>query len=294
MTGIIAVPGAVTERDAALIKAVVGGIVPEIRDQLMAELTPIKAENEALRGELAEVRGLNDSLVERVAELEDRPVPEVDMDVVNTLLDGFAENMKTQIEETVSALPTPKDGKDADMDEVRGMVAEAVAQIPAPQDGKDCDMEAVTKQLAELVKQAVADIPAAKDGVGLADALIDSDGCLVITMTDGRTKSLGRVHGNDGEDGKTFTLDDFDIVPTDERTIEMSFQNGQVKHTFELEFPVPVYRDVWNEKAEYRRGDMVSWGGSVWHCDEPKGLKPDAPESGWTLAVKRGRDGKAK
>lgn len=133
-----------------------------------------------------------------------------------------------------------------------------------------------------------------KDGVGLADALIDSEGNLVLTMTDGRTKSLGRVHGNNGEDGKTFTLDDFDIVPTDERTIEMSFQNGQVKHTFELEFPVPVYRDVWNEKAEYRRGDMVSWGGSVWHCDEPKGLKPDAPESGWTLAVKRGRDGKAK
>jgi hypothetical protein len=37
---------------------------------------------------------------------------------------------------------------------------------------------------------------------------------------------------------------------------------------------------------------MVSWGGSVWHCDEAKGLKPDAPDSGWTLAVKRGRDGK--
>ena len=41
-----------------------------------------------------------------------------------------------------------------------------------------------------------------KDGTGLADALIDRDGALVLTMTDGRAKTLGVVVGRDGADGK--------------------------------------------------------------------------------------------
>src|SRR5688572_22429956 len=44
-----------------------------------------------------------------------------------------------------------------------------------------------------------------KDGVGLADAFEDSDGRLVLTMTDGRTKALGVIRGKDGEPGRDGT-----------------------------------------------------------------------------------------
>ena len=39
------------------------------------------------------------------------------------------------------------------------------------------------------------------DGAGIADALIDRDGHLTLTFTDGRTKALGVIVGKDGTDG---------------------------------------------------------------------------------------------
>lgn len=188
----------------------------------------------------------------------------------------------------------------------------------------EVDMEAVSAMIADAVKSAVEALPAPEkgergddglpgekgadgapgekgergdDGIGLADALIDKDGNLVLTMTDGRTKSLGAVVGKDGErgqDGKTFTLDDFDVEAIDERTIRLGFTGGAEKHTFELAFPVLIGRGIWTEGEEYQRGDVVTWGGSAWEAVEPeKGIKPDMSSGGWRILAKRGRDGKA-
>lgn len=56
--------------------------------------------------------------------------------------------------------------------------------------------------------------------------------------------------------------------------------------------PVPTYKGVYDKDAEYQAGDMVTQDGSVWHCNAPvAGEKPGGNEF-WTLAVKRGRDGK--
>ena len=270
------------------------------------------------------------ALAERVAELEQReaglgeddfaalvdkflaglPTPEpgqpgadCDMAEVKALIDG-------QVAETVSAafaaLPVPKDGepgepgKDCDMEAVRGIVdemaqqavaeqlAEAVAALPPPEKGEKGE----PGEPGEKGEPGMD----GKDGIGLADCLLDNEGNLVLTMTDGRVKQLGRVVGSDGEpgkDGKTFTLDDFDIVPTDERTIELKFINGDIAHVFELEFPVIVYRDVWKAEGEaYKRGDAVTWAGSLWIAERDAPGKPDTADCGWKLAVKRGRDGK--
>lgn len=136
-----------------------------------------------------------------------------------------------------------------------------------------------------------------RDGVGLADALIDKDGNLVLTMTDGRTKSLGPVHGKDGENGRdgidgiTPEFMDAEFVG---RTLRLSFGDGERTKTVEFQMATPEYRGVFKEAEIYEPGDMVTWAGSCWHCDEPKGLKPGAPDSGWTLAVKAGRPGKDK
>jgi hypothetical protein len=56
--------------------------------------------------------------------------------------------------------------------------------------------------------------------------------------------------------------------------------------------PVLIYRGVYQTGRTYQAGDLVTWGGSLWHCNAPSDAKPDANAEAWTLAAKRGRDGK--
>ena len=52
-------------------------------------------------------------------------------------------------------------------------------------------------------------------------------------------------------------------------------------------------KGVFKDGQSYERGDTVTWGGSLWHCDVPATTsKPDGAEKHWTLAAKKGRDGR--
>lgn len=152
---------------------------------------------------------------------------------------------------------------------------------------------ATNKALEERIKTLEGEIAKKNDGgIGLADAFIDRDGELVLTMSDGRAKKLGSVVGKDGE---TFGLDDFNIEQgADARTFKFMFQKGEVGHSFEFEFPVVLDRGVFAEGKAYQEGDAVTWGGSLWIAQRSTEAKPDTADSGWRLAVKRGRDGKDK
>ena len=51
------------------------------------------------------------------------------------------------------------------------------------------------------------------------------------------------------------------------------------------------YLGTHEQGRHYRKGDFVTYAGSLWHANEQTTQKPgDGPA--WTLAVKRGRDGK--
>ena len=89
---------------------------------------------------------------------------------------------------------------------------------------------------------------------------------------DGQTQTFER----DGERGIAITA---------------TFASGAVTRTVFV-FPVPLYRGTYEEGRIYEPGDMVTWAGSVWHCDAPTTSKPDQSHDSWTLAVKRGRDGR--
>jgi integrin beta 3 len=186
-------------------------------------------------------------------------------------------------------------------DIVRGYVERAIAPLVA-------ENKALAERVAELEAreplQGEKGLPGDKgepgrDGVGLSDAMKDADGNLVLIMADGTTRNLGPINGKDGRDGidgkdgapgEALTLDDFDIEHTDDRTFLFKFIKGEYCHSFEFEFPIMIYRGVYTEGAEYTRGDVVTWAGSLWHCNAPTAEKPGG--EGWTLAVKKGRDGK--
>ncbi len=221
--------------------------------------------------------------------------------------------VRAEVEKAVAALPDPEpvmvEPREVDMDAVREMIdeltqqavseqlPEAVKAIPVPEAPAPIgpDMDAIGKMIADGIAKAVSDLPEPKkgdDGVGVAGALIDKEGHLVLTTSDGRTHDLGLVVGKDGDAGATFTLDDFDIEQTDERTLEFKFLRGDTMHSFELEFPIPIFREAYKEGRAYRKGDMVVWGGSLWVTTKDTNAKPDTPDSGWMIAARRGRDAK--
>lgn len=187
-----------------------------------------------------------------------------------------------------------------DMDAVKALVEEAVAALPAPEKGED-GADGQDGRQGERGEQGER----GADGAGISDLLIDRDGCLVASFSDGRTKNMGVVVGKDGRDGvdgangkdgapgEAFTLDDFDIQQEEDgRTFIAKFMKGSFVHSFEFEIPVPIMRGAFKEGASYRKGDMVVWGGNLWHAMKDTVAKPDSPDSGWMIAARKGRDGK--
>ena len=174
--------------------------------------------------------------------------------------------------------------------EVRALIAEQV--------------EKITPTLVEKVAEVV---PKPRDGVGVAGAIIDRDGELTLTLTDGTTRGLGRVVGHDGApgekgepgrdgiDGKdgadALGFDDMDATYDGGRTITLRFARGDRVKEFSFEVPMVIDRGVYSQGREYSPGDGVTWAGSYWIAQEHTTEKPDTGK-GWRLAVKRGRDGK--
>jgi hypothetical protein len=52
------------------------------------------------------------------------------------------------------------------------------------------------------------------------------------------------------------------------------------------------YAGVYVDGQAYGPGDLVTHGGSVWHCERPTAAKPGTTADGWQLMVKRGKDGR--
>jgi hypothetical protein len=76
-------------------------------------------------------------------------------------------------------------------------------------------------------------------------------------------------------------------------TFKFAFSTGRIEIK-EVTIPSMIQRGVWKQ-GEYERGDVVTWGGQIYHCDAAlTTAKPLTPEAGsdWKLCVQRGRDGK--
>jgi hypothetical protein len=276
-------------------------------------------------------------------------LPGKDADPVD--VDAMAERVKTLV-------PTPRDGrdgKDADPVDLEAIAAKAATLVPTPADGKDgrdaepLDIQAVhdlvmthvKRELAswpqpqdghsvtldELVPvvqaevtKAVAALPVPKDPVGLVGAFIERDGSLVITMSDGSTRSVGVVVGRDGQDGR-----DVDMATVQRQVAEaiaalpvpkdgqdgrdgLGFEHlkaeydddGRLFLVFEragvdpLRVWVPglVYRGVYREGIVYRKADAVTRDGSIWIAHEETTDRPGDGKTVWQLAVKKGTEGK--
>jgi integrin beta 3 len=272
---------------------------------------------------IAPIMADNAALALRVAELEARaPVPgEPGRDGRNV----DPEEVRAIVQEIVAELPAPldgkdgidgadgqdgrdgTDGKDADPELIRTLVAEAFASLPAPADGKDG-----ADGRDGIDGKDGSDGLNGKDGAGIADLLIDREGNLVATMTDGRMKVLGIVVGRDGKDGSDGQdgdpgdpgrdgVDgkdgpgpgDFNMsLLEDGRTLRIAIcrDGDDTEYAFQIGFPVPIDRGDFQEGKIYEEGDIVSHDGALWIA---RGTIAAAPPDGlvWRLAVPRGAPG---
>ena len=205
-----------------------------------------------------------------------------------------------EVEKAVASLPRPEKGDSGDPGE------------PGPA-GKDADVDALRAevlnglrdeanvQLKAMVeatrKEVLASIPPPEkgekghDGVGLAGAIIDRSGHLVVTMTNGTAQSLGLVVGKDGDDGAPgLGFDDMEVLYDGRRSFTFRFMKGEKAKEFMFNAPIPLDAGFYKAGEKYEKADLVQFGGSMWIAQEDTTDKPGEGKA-WRLSSKRGRDG---
>jgi hypothetical protein len=215
-----------------------------------------------------------------------------------------------------------RDGKDAAVD-LDALALKAAELIPIPKDGangeKGADGVSVTvddvrdvivQAVAEHVQKAMHAVVLPKDGVGIASAVIDLEGNLSLTLTDGTQKALGRVVGAPGRDGLSgigqkgldgkdgsdgldgLGFDDIHVDYDGDRTFTIKFRRGDREKSFgPFSLPTVLDRGVYEAGKSYEKGDGVSFAGSFFIAQKATNAKPETSRD-WRLAIKRGRDGR--
>jgi hypothetical protein len=215
----------------------------------------------------------------------------------------------------VAALPAPKDGKDAQVIDVDELIKEILRRIPKPADGRDGQPGADGKDGRDGVdgqkgmdgkdglagangvdgKDGRPGIDGAKgaDGAGLAGAMIDRDGALQITLTNGEVKSLGQVVGKDGDhgrDGASFESFELEYLPESHEIAVKATAAGRTK---ELRYPAGGIRPAgyWREGTKAEAGEAWVHDGSLWIARKSTPTKPATGIEDWIIAARKGRDG---
>jgi hypothetical protein len=288
----------------------------------------------ALQGDVKGLREAIDTIKAdalNVVTKELTAIPSVDESTVRAMV-------QKEVSTAVASIPVPKDGQDgkdgtgvtvADVEPlITREIQKAIAAFPAPKDGRDgidgkdgasvtvADLEPV---ITREVQQAVKAIPPAtngqdgKDGIGVLGALLDRQGHLVLTLSDGTTRDVGLVMGKDvdhsdvervireevakiptprdGIDGKDgLGFDDFALAydPTSGYRLRLA-QGERVK-----EFPVSIPHDagVYQKSVSYVPGSCVTWANSYWIATAQTDDVPGNGATAWRM-VARGIQGKA-
>lgn len=260
------------------------------------------------------VREATAPLLRRIDDLEKAiAAHSSDRDVASAIT---VDDIRPMLQEMVDAIPRPSDGKSVTVEDIvpliQSEVEKAVDAIPKPKDGKDADpveitIEDITKavlEAPEAIRKAVSEYlsenpPASgKDGIGQAGQMIDRDGNLISTMTDGTVINLGPVVGKDGAPGKDgrdgadgFNLEDLHGEYDPERGYILRFVRGDYRK--ELVLPYMQHSGFWREGISVKAGATATHDGSLWIALRETKSKPCLENSkDWILAARKGRDGR--
>lgn len=181
-------------------------------------------------------------------------------------------------------------------------VETTLAALPAPDATLPARLEALEAKEQGLDGKDGAVGPQGVDGPPGAAGRDGRDGLPGVPGVPGE-KGLDGTAGRDGVDGLGF--DDLSVLHDGERLVTFRFQSGTRVKEFQVVLPALIYRGVFSDGQTYEKGDVVTYGGSSWHCAKATQTKPDfisrasdgkpmGPQGKdfWTLMVKRGENGK--
>lgn len=301
------------ERELSLIKVLgeeFGQVLAEMRDNFSKNLQAQREEYEEKLSRLAKQ-------VEDISNAHDPDIESMVKSAIAHLPAPTAPELPdiaAMVSDAVAAIPAPRDGKSVTPEDVQPMIQElvrnAVAEIPTPKDGKDFDPSMLKQLVEQAVSDAVSAMPAAapgKDGADGRDALtlevlpfIDEEKSYprgsYATHNGGLWRAYEKTHGMRGWECLVDGVAGIDIQHSEQRTLTLTVnRTSGASETKSFDVPVMIYQGIFKSGQEYLPGDTVTWGGSLWHCDEQTQDKPgEAGSKGWTLAAKRGRDGRDK
>ncbi|HED5889127.1 TPA: phage gp6-like head-tail connector protein, partial [Salmonella enterica] len=203
------------------------------------------------------------------------------------------------VQKAVAALPPPVV---PELPDVTPLVADAVqkafVEIFPPYEPPD-----VIPLVETAVQKAVAELPAPTPAIDGRDALqLEILPCIdeqrsyprgtYATHNGGLWRTYEKSHGLRGWECIVDGVAGTEIKQIDPRQFSVTITKSSgatQEETFIT--PVMIYKDVFKAGTTYRPGDTVTWGGSLWHCNESTADKPgEIGSKGWTLAAKRGRD----
>lgn len=251
---------------------------------------------------LPELKSYADDIISKIALPEPKSVsPE---EVAELLESRVTESLGAVLE---SHVKTIKDAAEA-----------VIAEIPAPANGKDgkdgasVSIDDLLPHVEKMAKELFNSIPKPKDGERgeRGEPGKDATDIHILPAIDfeksyprgtwahhngGLYKSHANTLGERGWDCVINGIDAIDVDKSGDReiTVKITDSRGeQVVKTFSMQNV--IYQGIYDEKkdADYEDGDMVTCGGSVWHCLSKNPGRPGDSNPNWKLAVKRGQNGK--
>ncbi|CAM3407507.1 hypothetical protein BS639_17965 [Rouxiella silvae] len=207
-------------------------------------------------------------------------------------------DIERMVQDAVSRIELPVA---PELPDIEKMVADAIGRIELP------ELPDIEKMVKEQVSASVSALPEVHNGADGKDALqlevlpgINEEksyprGTYAL-FKGGLWRAYQKTMGLSGWECVVSGVHSIDVIQNAQRefSINLSLSDGvMVEKTFSV--PVLIYRGVFKNGEGYQPGDTVTWGGSLWHCDDETADKPgEIGSKGWTLAAKRGRDGKDK
>lgn len=209
---------------------------------------------------------------------------------IQDMQDSFvsSEMLNQAVMEFGKTIPVPKDGIDGkpgesvDKEEVRAMVKEIVT---------------------DALEIALQKFTPPKDGQDGLDAL---DIEILPNIVPEKTYSRGTYAYHKGGLWKTFEqtkgmkgweciiegMSDISIDYDGEKSIAIKIEksSGEISEK-SFNVPVMIYKGIWKQ-GTYSKGDTVTIGGSLYHCNKETTDARPATSEDWTLCAKRGQDGK--
>lgn len=272
-------------------------LAPVVKQYVSESIEVLKSQLDVdgkIQGLRDEFKGMLESSVEQSAP------PAIDYDEIMKNLD-----LTVPVDEITPLINEAVAERTPELPDIGKMVEDAVARAMAcvelPKDGKDADPEEVRR----MIDDAVANISVnnGKDGQDGRNALdidllpeIDTTKSYqrgeYATHNGGIWRSHSKTHGMRGWECVVDGVADIDAVFGDDPrdvTIKMVRSSGAVAER-SVHLPIVVDKGAHSLEVAYVKGDGVSYSGSFWIAqkDNPEG-RPGT-NNDWRLAVKKGRD----